>query len=59
MKDNQIVTLESIECPECGKSLSTEENTTQLCNDPFNGICVECDCGAEVSLDILVKVRLI
>ena len=47
------------DCPKCGANLETEEICTDLFGDPFNGIVVECDCGAELDLTIRVSVEVI
>jgi len=50
-----IVDAESFECPSCGKYW--EEELMEACQEPFNGIYVECDCGGEFNIDICFNIQ--
>lgn len=54
----KITTAEYFNCPKCGKDLG-EENLMQLMGEPFNGDIIECECGTEISCNILIKMQVI
>lgn len=51
----KIVTALGFSCPNCDKEFS-EDDLLELCNEPFNGTIIECDCGKEWDCNILIKI---
>lgn len=45
-----IVNAENFECPDCGEYW--EEQLEEACQEPFNGIVVNCDCGKEFDISV-------
>ena len=53
--DSILCTTENFVCPECGENFG-EKHLEELCQEPFTGIMVECDCGAE--FDVTMQISL-
>ncbi len=52
-----IIKAHDFKCPNCQTSFS-EEALMNLCAEPFNGICINCDeCDKEYTLDILIRIE--
>ena len=49
-----IVNAENFTCPDCGKIW--EEELIEACQEPFNGIIVEC-CDKEFDIAVCFKVE--
>lgn len=52
--------LEEWDCEKCGERLhadsgDVEETLTELGGEPFNGMSISCTCGAEYSLEMIIR----